>query len=57
MLLLSESHDIDEQEPADSVVAAYCDQVVYSRDKGTGCYRRVDLDALEEQRDQRAYDG
>ena len=32
---LSEAHNVDQQEPAHAIVAAYCDKVVDRRDQGS----------------------
>lgn len=42
----------DQQNTTQSIVSYNCNKVVDGRNKWSGCYRRVDIDLLEEQRNQ-----
>ncbi len=42
---------LDQEQPAQAIECNDSDKVVDGGDEGTGSYRRVDVDLLEEQRD------
>ena len=47
--------NIDQKYHRQSIISDYCNQIIHRRDQRTGCNCRINMDLVEEHRDDRTY--